>query len=118
MSKGLATELGSATPAKIFPKLYPHEQYASYRRGIEQFTCDHAIYLGLCQLLCTHLGNHLKCREGACRRNGACAGIRDQDRFGIPLVLFPPCVPLDREIIETYRQEIIAELRRAGGKSA
>ena len=93
------------------------EQYASYRRDIEQFTCDHALDRGLCQLLCTHLGNHLKCQEGPCRRNGACAGVRDQDRFGIPLVLFPPCVPLDREIIETYRQEIIAELRRVGGKS-
>ena len=30
----------------------------------------------------------------------------------MPLVLFSPCVPLDREIIETYRQEIIAELKR------
>ena len=93
------------------------EQYASYRRGIEQFTCNHARYLGLCRLLCTHLGNHLKCREGACRRNGACAGIRDQDRFGIPLVLFPPCVPLDLEIIETCRQEIIAEIKRVRGES-
>jgi hypothetical protein len=27
-------------------------------------------------------------------------------------VLFPPCVPLDREIIETYRAEIVAELKR------
>ena len=88
------------------------EQYAAYRRDIEQFTCDHAIYLGLCQLLCTHLGNHLTCAEGPCRRNGACAGIRDQNRFDILLVLFPPCVPLDREITETYRMEIIAELKR------
>ena len=78
----------------------------------EQFTSTHAVYLGLCQELCTLLGNHLKCAEGPCRRNGACAGIRDQDRFGIPLVLFPPCVPLDREIIETYRAEIVAELKR------
>ena len=88
------------------------EQYEAYRRGIEEFTCTHSIYLGLCQELCTHLGNHLTCTEGPCRRTGCCAGIRDQDRFAIPLVLFPPCVPLDREIIETYRQEIIAELGR------
>jgi hypothetical protein len=88
------------------------EQYEAYRRDIEQFTCTHSIYLGLCQELCTHLGNHHACAEGPCRRNGACAGIRDQDRFGIPFVLFPPCVPLDREIIETYREEIVAELKR------
>lgn len=88
------------------------EQYADYQRDIEQFTCNHSIYLGLCQMLCTHLGNHSACAEGPCRRNGACAGIRDQDRFDIPLVLFPPCVPLDLEIVETYRQEIIAEMKR------
>jgi hypothetical protein len=88
------------------------EQYASYQRDIEQFTCNHSLYLGLCQMLCAHLGNHLTCAEGPCRRNGACAGIRDQDRYDIPLVLFPPCVPLDLEIIETYRQEIIAEPKR------
>jgi hypothetical protein len=88
------------------------EQYASYRRHIEEFTSIHAIYLGLCQLLCTHLGNHHACSEGPCRRNSACSAIRDQDRFHIPLVLFPPCVPLDHEIIETYRQELIAELKR------
>lgn len=87
-------------------------QYEAYRRDIEQFTCTHAIYLGLCQELCTLLGNHLACPEGPCRRTGACAAVRDQDRFDIPLVLFPPCVPLDREIIEAYRQEIVAELRR------
>ena len=94
------------------------EQYEIYRRGIEEFTSTHAIFLGLCQLLCTHLGNHLTCAEGPCRRNGACAGVRDQDRFVIPIVLFPPCVPLDLEIIETYRAEIIAELKRivANGK--
>jgi hypothetical protein len=92
------------------------EQYAAYRRGIEQFTCNHSIYLGLCQELCTLLGNHRKCVEGPCRRTGVCSGIRDQDRYDIPLVLFPPCVPLDLEIIETYRQEIIAELRRIVAK--
>ena len=92
------------------------EQYANYRRDIEQFTCSHSIYLGLCQVLCTLLGSHHTCAEGPCRRNGACAGIRDQDRFDIPLVLFPPCVPLDPEIIETYRQEIIAEIKRLVAK--
>jgi len=88
------------------------EHYTSYQRHTEQFTCAHAIYLGLCQMLCTHLGNPVTCTEGPCRRNGVCAGIRDQDRFDIPLVLFPPCVSLDREIIETYRQELIAEIKR------
>ncbi len=87
------------------------EQYASYRRTIEEYNCAHAIYLGLCHLLCTLLGNHAACAEGLCRRNGRCSAIRDQDRFGIPLVLFPPCVPLDREIIETYRKELVAELK-------
>ncbi len=88
------------------------EQYAAYRRDIEQFTCTHAAFLGVCQMLCTLLGNHYTCAEGPCRRNGACSAIRDQDRFDIPLVLFPPCVPLDSEIIETSRREIIAVLRR------
>ena len=31
-------------------------------------------------------------------------------------MLFPPCVPLDPEIIETYRQEIIAEIKRLVAK--
>ena len=75
------------------------EQYESYRRDIEQFTCNHAIYLGLCQDALHPSRQPLACAEGPCRRNGLCAGIRDQDRFDIPLVLFPPCVPLDREII-------------------
>ena len=92
------------------------EQYEAYRRNIEEFTCSHAVYLGFCQELCTLLGSHHACAEGPCRRTGACAGIRDQDRFDIPLVLFPPCVPLDREIIETYRREIVAEIRRLVAK--
>jgi hypothetical protein len=87
-------------------------QYEAYRRGIEAFTCTHSIILGLCQELCTLVGNHLTCKEGPCRRSGCCSAIRDQDRFDIPLVLFPPCVPLDLEIIDTYRQEIIAEIKR------
>ncbi len=92
------------------------EQYASYQRDIEQFTRNHAVFLRFCQVLCTHLGNHLTCREGPCRRNGACTGIRDQDRFDIPSVLFPPCVPLDYEITETYRQEIVAEAKRLAAR--
>jgi hypothetical protein len=93
----------------------PHEtdeQYALYRRDFERFTCTHAIWLDLCQQLCTHLGNHRTCAQGACRRNGACAGIRDQTRYWLPLLVYPPCVPLDREIMETYREEIKAELNR------
>jgi hypothetical protein len=93
----------------------PHEtdeQYALHRRDFERFTCTHAIWLGLCQQLCTHLGNHRTCSEGACRRNGACAGIRDQNRYWLPLLVYPPCVPLDREIMETYRMEIVAEIKR------
>ena len=88
------------------------EQYAIYRSGFERFTNTHAAWLGLCQQLCTHLGNHRACREGACRRTGACAGIRDQARYWLPLLVYPPCVPLDREIMETYREEIVAELSR------
>jgi len=88
------------------------EQYEGYRRGIERCTCLHAIYLGLCQLLSTHLGSHWTCAEGACRRNGCCVGIRDQDYYSLPLLVYPPCVPLDREITETCRMEIIAEMKR------
>lgn len=119
---GIVADYRYVEPDPQFPRLKlrlaprrEHEtddQYASYQEDIEQFTCNHAVYLGLCQELCTLLGNHRTCAEGPCRRNGACAGIRDQDRFDIPLVLFPPCVPLDLEIMETYRMEIIAELKR------
>ncbi|MEW9838615.1 hypothetical protein ABUE29_25940, partial [Mesorhizobium sp. ZMM04-4] len=113
-------------PAAEWPRLdlhlarrRPHEtdeQYAIYRRCFERFTCAHAVWLGLCQRICTGLGNHRACREGACRRNGVCAGVRDQTRYWLPLLVYPPCVPLDREIMETYREEIKAEVRRLVGR--
>jgi hypothetical protein len=87
-------------------------QYEAYRRGLEFHYRCHAIYLGLCQELCTVLGNHLHCAERRCRRESCCRGRRDEDYFAISLAIFPPCVALDIEIVETYRQEIIAELRR------
>ena len=90
------------------------EQYAIFRRGFERGINGHAIFLGLCQRLCTFLGNHRACPVGTCRRKGACAGIRDQTRYWLPLLIYPPCIPLDREIIETFRDEIKAELVRAG----
>jgi hypothetical protein len=100
----------------LYPaKRRPHqtdEQYAICRSGFERHTNTHAVWLGLCQLLCSKLGNHRTCREGVCRRNGACRGIRDQRRYSLPLLIYPPCVPLDREIMETLRMEIVAEVKR------
>ena len=87
------------------------EQYKSYRRGIERFTRIYGVYHGLCQMLCTWLGNHETCNEGVCRRNGACCSRRDEDRFTLPILIYPPCVPIDLDIMETYRAEIIAELQ-------
>jgi hypothetical protein len=45
---------------------------------------------------------------------------RDGDRFTIPQVLFPPCIPLDAEIMETYRMEVVrvCSEERAARKAA
>jgi len=106
-----------AKPPPCWPQLnlYPaersahetEEQYAIYRSYFERFTNTHAVLLGLCQEFCSLLGNHRTCAEGVCRRNGACSGIRDQGRYWLPLLVYPPCVPLDREIMETYREEVL-----------
>jgi hypothetical protein len=88
------------------------EQYEAYRRGVERSTRIYGFYHGCCRQLCTWLGNHETCREGVCRRNGACRSRRDEDRFTLPILIYPPCVPIDIEIMEAYRAEIVAELRR------
>ena len=58
------------------------------------------------------MGNQLTCPEGICRRKGICFGMRDEERYSLAFLVFPPCVPLDLEIIETCRQEISTELKR------
>ena len=94
------------------------EQYEIYRRDIERQTRAYGVFHGFCQDLCTWLGNHETCNEGACRRTGACCSRRDEDRFHLPILIYPPCVPIDLDIMETYRAEIIAELRRFRAKMA
>lgn len=85
-------------------------QYEDYRRGIERHTRVHGVYLGMCQMLCTWLGNFETCAEGPCRRNGECCVRRDEDTTEISFAIYPPCVPIDLDIIESYRAEINKEL--------
>jgi hypothetical protein len=82
-------------------------QYAAYRRDIEHHTLVHSVYLGTMQQICTALGNHKGCARRACRRRGRCCGRRDEDRYAISFAIFPPCVPIDIEIIETYRMAVV-----------
>jgi hypothetical protein len=78
-------------------------QYAAYRRDIEHHTMVHAIYLCLMHQICTVIGNHETCAVRACRRRGRCSGRRDEDKIAISFAIFPPCIPIDIDIIETYR---------------
>ena len=87
-------------------------QYAAYRAGVEDHTAAHIFGLYVCQKLCTFLENFLTCPQGECRRRGFCCGIRDEERYWLPMLIYPPCVPLDLEITETYRMEIGATFRR------
>jgi hypothetical protein len=87
-------------------------QYASYRADIERNTAAHIFGLYICQKLCTFLENFLTCPQGECRRRGICCGMRDEERYWLPILIYPPCVPLDLEITETYRQEIGATFKR------
>lgn len=98
----------------VFPR-HPGQTDAQYEfdlRDDERFWRAHNFRHGLCQELCTLLGNHRTCKEGVCRRKKRCVARRDEDSFGIPEVIYPPCIPLDIEIMETYRMEVGAELRR------
>lgn len=91
-------------------------QYEAYRREVEYHYRVRGQYLAVCRAFCTHLGNHLHCAERSCRRKGHCAGRRDEDRFDLDFAMFPPCIPLDLEIIETYRTAINAELERVAAE--
>jgi hypothetical protein len=87
-------------------------QFEMYLRDMEDLHRRHGFYLGLCQDLCTYLGNHETCAEQVCRRNGRCSSRRDEDAFDLPLAMFPPCVPLDIDLISSYLTELQAEMRR------
>ena len=86
--------------------------YEDYRRGIESHARDHGVMLGFCQDLCTWLGNFETCSLGACRRRRECCSRRDEDTTDISLAIFPPCVPMDVDMIESYRMEISREISR------
>jgi len=81
-------------------------QYESYRRAFERHMRAYGVRFRLCQSLCTWLGNAASCGLGPCRRLGRCAGRRDEHRFALDFAVYPPCVPLDLEIMESYRAEI------------
>ena len=86
-------------------------QYACYRRGAEAHARAYGVYLGLFQQLCTWVGNFTTCPHGECRRTSECCSRRDEDAMSMELAVFPPCVPFDLDIIETYRVEIQREMR-------
>ena len=88
--------------------------YEAYRRGVERHAMQHALFLRICQQICTGIGNPRTCREGACRRTGECRARRDEDATWQPYMIYPPCVPLDLEIMETYRGEIAALMTELG----
>jgi hypothetical protein len=87
-------------------------QYAAYRRSLERHFHALGVYLKLMQLLCGALGNFHTCGQRQCRREKACRARRDEDAFSIELAVFPPCVPFDLDIIESYRTEVRAEVTR------
>ncbi len=82
------------------------ERYAHYRADLEHHFHVHAVMLKIVQRLATVSGSCASCREHACRRRGACVGVRDTGRFDLPFAMYPPCVPLDLEIMETFRQAV------------
>lgn len=87
-------------------------QYAAYRRALERQFRVHGVYLRLIWLLCGALGNFRSCRQRECRRKKACTGRRDGDACALEIAVFPPCVPIDLDIMESYRQAVRAELGR------
>ena len=86
-------------------------QYAAYRRDIEHHTLSHGNYLDLMHRLCTSLGNHRNCAVRGCRRRGRCCGRRDEDTYAISFAVFPPCIPIDVDIIATYRMGLLEILK-------
>ncbi len=88
------------------------DQYDCHRRTMESHTLAHSAYLWFMQELCTHVGNHRRCAHGLCRRAGRCVTRRDEDYHWLPLAVFPPCIPMDPDIIETYRVEVREEMDR------
>lgn len=87
-------------------------QYAAYRRSLERHFHARGAYLKAVRLLCGALGNFRTCGQGQCRREKACRARRDEDAFSIELAMFPPCVPIDLDIIESYREAVRAEIGR------
>jgi hypothetical protein len=87
-------------------------QHAAYRRSLERHFHARGAYLKAMQLLCSALGNFRTCGQGQCRREKACRARRDEDAFSIELAMFPPCVPIDLDIIESYREAVRAEIGR------
>jgi hypothetical protein len=72
--------------------------------------CGAKLYLF--QLLCTHWKDHETCKLKICKRKRACSGRRDPNDWSRRLLpVIPPCVPLDDEVIEKYRKEILAGLK-------
>ncbi len=94
-------------------------QWACVMRDQQRHAEVKGIYLGLFQLLCSHLGHFRKCPRGGCRRRGECVGRRAEDDWSFAFrPLIPPCVPLEEEIVEAMRAEIRAEIARLNARDA
>lgn len=101
-------------PLYVPPRL-PGQTDAQWDASVLDTESYHAdvtmVALHAMQLLATYVGNFATCENRACRRKRRCAATRDPFAFGLFLAMFPPCVPLDIEIIWTYIEEVRRELR-------
>lgn len=88
-------------------------QWACVVRDQERHAEAKGVYLGLFQLLCSHLGFCRQCPLRGCRRLKKCVGRRAEDDWSFAFRPFiPPCVPLEEGIVEAMRAEIRAEIAR------
>jgi hypothetical protein len=101
-----------------FKKKSVREEWQNEAEFKAQLVCDRhndgvcGVTLYLFQSLCTHKKHHETCELKVCVRKRACSGRRDPYDWSFkfrPVV--PPCVPLDLEVIEKYRKEILAGLK-------
>ena len=88
-------------------------QWAVVLSSLQRHAKAMGLYLGMFQQLAGHLGFHRTCRLPACRRKRRCTGRRAEDDWSFAFKpLIPPCVPLEKEIVEAMRAEIRAKVDR------
>ena len=81
-------------------------QYEAIRRDAEYCSRVYGVFLGMFQDVCSWVDNHETCPNGPCRRQRRCVGRRDEDMMCISIAVYPPCIPLDLELIWTYHEAV------------